>query len=125
MTQHNGTAGRVLAALKPYGLRDEGSGKYRSNSPLRPGSNSHGFTLTIDDDEHGAFYDHVSGEQGSLYDLANRLGIERSSGAAPREVVRAVHRTLVKKSHPDRHDGNLQIMQRVNHAADQLRKEAS
>lgn len=72
----SGTAGKVLDALRGYDLKEEGNGKYRSNSPLRPSSNSRGFTLVIHSDETGAFFDHVSQESGSLYDLAERLGIE-------------------------------------------------
>jgi hypothetical protein len=82
MTNRNGTAGRILAALQSYALTEEKPGQYRANSPLRPGSNSHAFTLTIDDDEKGAYYDHVSGESGSLYNLADALGIERSGKAS-------------------------------------------
>lgn len=48
------TAEKVLAALEAYGLKKEGQNRYRCNSPLRPGSNSHAFTVTIDDGEHGA-----------------------------------------------------------------------
>jgi hypothetical protein len=71
------TAETVLAALHRFTLRAEGNGRYRCNSPLRPGSNSHGFTLKIDPDgEHGTWHDHVSGESGSLYQLATLLGIE-------------------------------------------------
>jgi len=70
-----GTAAKVLQALQNFDLKQDGDGQYRSNSPLRPGSNSHGFTLTIDDDEHGAYFDHVSGDTGSLYDLAKQLNI--------------------------------------------------
>ncbi|MCZ7544881.1 MAG: hypothetical protein M5R40_15765 [Anaerolineae bacterium] len=40
------TADRILKALQPLGLKRESEDKYRSNSPLRPGSNSMGFTLT-------------------------------------------------------------------------------
>lgn len=72
----SGTAAAVLAAMEAYDLKSDGTGKYRSNSPFRPGSNSHGFTLTIDSPEHGAYFDHVSQESGSLYELARRLGIE-------------------------------------------------
>jgi hypothetical protein len=68
------TAEQVLAALALYDLKREGK-EYRCNSPLRPGSNSHGFRVTIDDGEHGAYHDHVSGDSGSLYDLAKALGI--------------------------------------------------
>ena len=78
------TAERVLAALQAYDLKQERRGKYRCNSPLRVGSNSHGFTLTIDEGgENGAFYDHVTGAKGSLYDLADYLGIERPIGGRP------------------------------------------
>lgn len=73
-----GTAANVLAALQGQNIKKEGEGRYRLNSPLRPGSNSHAFTLMITDEEHGAWKDHASGteESGSLYDLAKRLGIE-------------------------------------------------
>ncbi len=71
------TRARLLDALEPYSLNKEGSSQYRCNSPLRPGSDSHAFVLTLDEDgEHGAYYDHVSGDQGSLYELADKLGIE-------------------------------------------------
>lgn len=71
------TAQLVLNALQPYKIKREGANEYRcSGSPLRPGSNSDGFTLTIDGDEHGAYYDHVTSETGSLYTLAGKLGIQ-------------------------------------------------
>ena len=73
--QHN-TAYRVLSALENYSLKQEKPNRYRCNSPLRPGSNSHAFTLIIDDEEHGAFFDHVSEQSGTLYDLAQQLGID-------------------------------------------------
>lgn len=82
------TAAAVLAALEPYALKQEHDGKYRCNSPLRPGANSHSFTLTIDDSEHGAYYDHRSGEQGSLYDLADKLDIPRPQRAAIQDTKR-------------------------------------
>jgi hypothetical protein len=69
------TADKVLDALKAFDLRDERNGKYRCNSPLRPGSNSHGFSLRIEGPEHGAYFDHVTEERGSLYDLAKLLNI--------------------------------------------------
>lgn len=75
------TAEKVLEALKPFDLKLDGKNKYRSNSPIRPGSNSHAFALTIDDGEHGAYHDHVSGDSGSLYDLAKLLHIETPKAA--------------------------------------------
>lgn len=70
------TADNVLAALQAYKLKDVGSGKYRSNSPFRTSSDSESFTLTVSEDgEHGAYHDFVSDESGSLYSLAERLGI--------------------------------------------------
>jgi hypothetical protein len=70
------TKENVLTALAGYDLEEVRPNHYRLNSPLRAGSNSHAFTLTFNDDEHGAFYDHVSGDKGSLYDLAKLLDIE-------------------------------------------------
>jgi len=69
------TADRVLKALEQYDLKGRGN-EYQLNSPLRPNSNSHGFTLKIDSGEYGTWLDHVTGEAGSLYELAERLGIE-------------------------------------------------
>lgn len=72
----NNTAGRVLQAMRGMGLNPiEKNGEYRSDSPLRPGSNSNAFALRIEDGEHGAYLDHVSGESGSLYDLAKHLSV--------------------------------------------------
>jgi replicative DNA helicase len=71
------TGDKIISALESFALRREKSGQYRANSPLRPGSNSHGFTLTIDPTgEHGAFHDKVTGEFGSLYTLAEKLNID-------------------------------------------------
>ena len=74
------TAEAVLSALRPYKLKDLGGGRYRCNSPFRPDSNSHAFSLTISDGEHGGWLDHVSGESGSLYDLAESLGVRDGYG---------------------------------------------
>jgi hypothetical protein len=70
------TADQVLSALHHYDLTAKPGGRYLSNSPLRPGSNSHALSLIINGPEHGAYVDFVSGEKGSLYDLAAKLGIE-------------------------------------------------
>ncbi|GMU26362.1 MAG: hypothetical protein AMXMBFR16_12670 [Candidatus Uhrbacteria bacterium] len=71
------TGEKVLAALQAFKLKSEGDGKYRCNNPFKIGSDSHGFTVKIHSDgEHGAFKNHVDGEVGSLYMLAERLGIE-------------------------------------------------
>lgn len=71
------TGDKVLAALEKYGLKQEKPGAWRCNSPLRPGANSHSFTLLINTDmEHGAYFDHRSNERGSLYALAEQLGID-------------------------------------------------
>jgi hypothetical protein len=82
------TAARVLSALAAYDLKQEKANQYRCNSPLRPGSNSHGFMLVLEGDgEHGAYFDHVTGEGGSLYDLAAHLNLALPPGEArPSEV---------------------------------------
>src|SRR5690349_12821833 len=71
------TGDQVLAYLQAYNLKpDGGAGKWRCNSPLRPGANSHSFTLKIEPDgERGVYNDHVGGEGGTLYTLAKQLGI--------------------------------------------------
>ncbi len=69
------TAQQILSFLESYELQGKAP-NYSANSPLRPGSNSHAFTVTITDDEHGAYFDHVTGEKGSLYELAELLHIE-------------------------------------------------
>jgi replicative DNA helicase len=71
------TGEKVLAHLASYGLKREANGQWRCNSPLRPGANSHSFTLRIEaDGERGVWNDHAGGEGGSLYSLCDRLGIE-------------------------------------------------
>jgi DNA-binding MarR family transcriptional regulator/archaellum biogenesis ATPase FlaH len=70
------TADRVLAFLQSYKLEKTKENQYRCNSPLRSDSNSHSFVVTVDPSgENGAFFDHVSEESGSLYELAQRLNI--------------------------------------------------
>ena len=71
------TGEKVLAALQPYHLKPEGDGRWRCNNPLKPGSDSQAFTVKISaDGEHGAYKNHVDGEVGSLYTLAEKLGID-------------------------------------------------
>ncbi len=78
------TKDRVLDALGPYGVKETpaGSGKYRCNSPLSPGSNSHSFSITFTDSEHGYYNDFnpAHGDHGSLYALADKLGLDHPSG---------------------------------------------
>lgn len=84
MTAHQTTGAAVLEALRPFDLKVEALGKYRANSPFRPGSNAHAFSLVIKPDgEHGAWHDFVSDESGSLYDLAERLGVALPDGYQP------------------------------------------
>lgn len=70
------TASAILDALT---LRKVGDNQYRGNSPFRPNSDSESFTLTITDGEHGAWFDHVQGKGGTLYELANHLGIRTAA----------------------------------------------
>lgn len=80
------TAQRILDHL---GITPHPSGQYRINSPLRAGSDSQSFSLTIRDDEHGTYHDHVSKESGSLYQLAKRLGVELPSKGAVVDTMTA------------------------------------
>lgn len=83
------TADQVKQALVPYELKQHGAKEWRCNSPFRPGSNSHAFSVTFDDDEHGAFHDHVSGDSGSLYELAKLLNIDLPERVRVVETKRA------------------------------------
>ncbi len=84
------TAEKLLQALQAHNLKRQPDGSYRCNSPLRPGADSMSFTLTIEPDgEHGAFYDHVSDESGSLYVLAKRLSVPLPPLAPAAETKRA------------------------------------
>lgn len=72
------TGDKILNLLRAYDLKRDGDGQYRANAPYRPGSNARALTFTIDTDgEHGAFDDKTHGESGSLYELADLLGIDR------------------------------------------------
>ena len=90
MTAAHTTADSILSALRPYNLQEVGPGRYRSDSPLRPGSNSKAFSLMVKPDgEHGGWYDHVSNEGGSLYQLAAHLGIAPTAKASTASSKRA------------------------------------
>lgn len=69
-----------------------GGMEFSGPSPLRNGSDSNGFHLTIDSDEFGRFHDFVSGEKGSLYTLAKLLGISTPQRTAARDT--SIPRTL-------------------------------
>src|SRR5262245_52843118 len=90
------TAARILDVLADYHLKQVGPHQYRAHSPLRPGSDSHAFTLVVSDDgEHGAYFDHVSEESGTLYDLAGKLGVEATSPRQPVASTKRVYSGLV------------------------------
>ena len=69
------TAQSVVEALKKFNVREQGDNVYRSASPFRQGSDGDSFKLTIEDGEHGVWYDFVSQSTGTLYGLAKHLGI--------------------------------------------------
>jgi DNA-binding PadR family transcriptional regulator len=69
------TVEQILHALQAYGLKQEGTGKYRCNSPFRAGSDSMGFTLTLKDGRLVGC-DHADGGRGYNQDeIARQLGI--------------------------------------------------
>jgi len=68
-------AEQVLQKLESYELKAARDGQWQCNSPFRAGSNSHAFIVKIEGDDKGTFFDHVSGDKGSLKELAARLGI--------------------------------------------------
>jgi len=72
------TGNEILQALRSRGeVKEQRNGQYRANSPFRPNSDSMAFTLMISaDGEHGAYRDIPSNDFGSLYTLAEKLGIE-------------------------------------------------
>lgn len=77
------TGDKIIRELEQRGFKKVGPNEWRGNCPWRAGSDSKAFAVKIDaDGEHGAFHDHVTGEQGSLYQLAERLGIETPKAQA-------------------------------------------
>lgn len=71
---------RKLQSLAHVKLKEERPGQYRGNNPFSTESDSEAFTLSINDPEYGKWQDFVTGESGSLYDLADKLGIDRPGG---------------------------------------------
>jgi hypothetical protein len=86
------------AVIRKLGKAWKGSGEYRFNSPFREDSNSNSFAVKITDDEHGTFQDHVSDDKGSLYDLAERLGIETPRSLAARADSRPPLRVVTTRN---------------------------
>lgn len=91
-------ADQVLSALDGYGLKKEGTDQWRCNNPFRPGADGHSFTLKLEGDDKGAWYDHRDNEGGSLFDLAKRLGIEVESGK-PVPTTKREYRGLKDYAH--------------------------
>lgn len=71
------TGNKVIEVLEgQFGAKRQRDGSWRMNSPLRPGSDSQSFVVSIDPDgEHGKYFDHRDGKGGSLYELARQLGV--------------------------------------------------
>lgn len=89
MIAPNTTGDRLIPVLEAAGFKQTGPNEWRGNSPLRPGSDSGAFSVRIEDDgEHGAYNDHAKGDSGSLYDIAERLGVEITRAQA-QETKRA------------------------------------
>lgn len=105
--------GTARAVLDKCNLRHEGGDQYRGSSPLRAGSDSDAFVLTITDDEHGTYYDHVSGESGSLYELAKELGVAlpRTSNGSDPEVTKRGYQGL--KDYADVHHVTVDVFERA------------
>lgn len=88
------TASAIETRLRQTGFKRMGN-QLRGSSPFRQGSDSNGFSVTIDGPENGAYFDHASGEHGSLYDLAERLGIERPE-RQPVEQTKVPYRDMAE-----------------------------
>ena len=83
------TADRVLTLLLQLGFKAQPNGEYRGDNPFRAGSDSDAFCVKITGPEHGTYKDHAGNEQGSLYDLANKLAdhLNRSNLRPGKTVV--------------------------------------
>lgn len=89
------TGDQVLAFLAAFDLQQTGTRSWRCNSPLRANSNSHSFTLDLDDDgEHGTWYDHVADDGSSLYKLRDVLKL-------PKQQPTPVPPTSTKRAYLD------------------------
>jgi len=68
---------KIKANLESRGPLKYQNGQWICNHPTKPGSDSMSFKITVAlDGEHGAFKYHAGEDEGSLYDLAKKLGIE-------------------------------------------------
>ncbi len=78
------TAERVIEAVEQRAQGKMRGDVWRGNSPLRAGSDSNAFKITITGPEHGTWIDFVrdKNESGSLYELAERLGVPLPDGAS-------------------------------------------
>lgn len=66
----------IHAHLDGYGMKADGAEQFRCNCPWRTGSDAMSLRIKVAaDGEHGTYYDHVSEEKGSLYELAEKLNI--------------------------------------------------
>lgn len=73
---------QILTALGPYGVKEEGRGRYRCRSnPFRPTSDSNSFTVTVEGDRI-VWYDHRDSRGGGTIELARALNIEIPRGEA-------------------------------------------
>jgi hypothetical protein len=77
------TSEKVLESL---GLTGAGNGTFRVNAPYRPTSDSKSLVVSITGPEAGRWYDHVEKTGGSLYQLAERLGVSISRGDGRKRV---------------------------------------
>lgn len=104
-----GTALAVLNACRAMSnvktVNEEGGGWYRMQSPLRSDSTNLSFRLHITDDEHGGFIDFAADDSsrrsGSLYQLAQYLGIPLPERDAQENDTAVPYRSLAE--YADKH----------------------
>ena len=64
----------VRSILEAYDLKPDGGDQWRCNNPWRVGADSRSFRIQISPDgEQGVYFDHNSGEKGTLYSLAKQI----------------------------------------------------